>query len=253
MPSSYPVDPPLAVSLLGFPEPQDSREGCENLRTVLVKTPIRQYLSKVSCKLWRCHACFLSLRWNWGLQAIRTVYESSVPLYHAEVNEAAWHTARRGILKAKKGKSKGVYFRVSHTTISTSPVAFDKNGPVRNDEAIRRIGNALSEILQPRHQLGRFRPVTTSRVWAIGKPPKGEGKLVAVLSGKVKMRDALGEMRNLGIDADMNGFGTSISFPAETDTTSLLEVLRLRRPFVRAPLPNLYETVTPRPDSDDPF
>ena len=253
MPHLPSVDPAFATAMLGLLEPEDTRLGCENARTVWVATPIRQYLSKVSCKLWRCHACLHELRWKWGLQAIRTVYKSSSLLYYADVSDEKWFAAKKSITRPRKEQKPGLYFRVQRTTISTNPVAFDKSDPIRNDDAVRLIGAALVRIPQSQRGCKISHPVSTSRAWAIGKPPKGEGKLVAVLSGKVKMRDALGEMRNLGIEADMNGLGTSISFPAETDTTSLLEVLRLRRPFVRAPLPNLYETVTPRPDSDDPF
>jgi hypothetical protein len=177
---------------------------------------------------------------------MKAIFSSKVPLYGAEVDESKWNVVRNNILRPRKGKPAGIYFRVLRTVISTAPVAFDTNPPIRNDEAIRLIGAALAGISSPKHQRGRFRPVTTSRVWAIGKPPKGEGVLVAALSGSISMETILQEMLHHNIEAESCGFGTSVVFPPDTDDARIGVILeslrhRQRQPFVPVDPPEPHD------------
>jgi hypothetical protein len=177
---------------------------------------------------------------------MQTVFASNLPLCHAEVDDAAWPIVRLGVARPRKGKKPGVYFRVMRTVISTAPVAFDKSPPIRNEDAIRRIGAALKTVVFPAIRPKRFQPVTTSRVWAIGKPPKGEGVLVAALSGSISMETILQEMLHHNIEAESCGFGTSVVFPPETDDTRIGVILeslrqRQRQPFVPVDPPEPHD------------
>jgi|SRR5665213_2847250 len=250
------IDPAIAAHLLGLPAPCKRRPNCKAGRKLLIRTPGKYLWVSASCKLWKCKACLPVLRLKWGEQAMKTIYTSALSLYHAAIEEGKWNTIRRTLIKPRKGKPAGLYFRVRETVISTAPIAFDKSPPIRNDEAIRLIGAALAGISSPQHQRGRFRPVTTSRVWAIGKPPKGEGVLVAAMSGSISMETILQEMRHHNVEAESCGFGTSITFPPETDDARIgviLECLRKRKPFVRVDPPDNYEPWKPPDNIDDLF
>jgi hypothetical protein len=173
---------------------------------------------------------------------MQTVFASNLPLHHADIDDSSWPVARWNIAQPRKSKKPGVYFRVLRTVISTAPIAFDKSPPIRNEDAIRRIGAALKTVVFPAVRPKRFQPVTTSRVWAIGKPPKGEGVLIAALSGGISMETILQEMRHHNVEAESCGFGTSVVFPPETDDARIGVILeslrqRQRQPFVRVDPP----------------
>jgi hypothetical protein len=160
------------LDMLNLPQPDRHCTRCRPKHFRSVEDNKRRRVARVSCRCWNCPACAPILARTAGMHYGRIFLETTRPLFLGYVGK--WTADTRHLCRRKAS-----WVRVrSLQDVVISTVRLSPWWPLYPREAVMKLGDTIRGIMRPACQ--RFRPITSSRDWALSPRAKPKWKIISI-------------------------------------------------------------------------